>query len=151
MSQQPPILDSQPVTDAQKRLLTFFDDVERQQVDFLQEAGKRIIEVTTGLLGVLYAVTAFGDKFPPPYLKDNPLAKGAAILALVLYLLAMALALRAVQPRDYQRYRNNLSKMQEVFDQIVQSKARALQGAGICFLLGSVSLALLIISVILAA
>ena len=45
MSAQPTILDSKPPTDEQKRLLAVFDDMERKQVDFLQEAGKRIIEL----------------------------------------------------------------------------------------------------------
>ncbi|PDV96796.1 hypothetical protein A9Q02_06125 [Candidatus Chloroploca asiatica] len=58
----------------QQQLAAFFAEAERKQVDFLDEAGKRIIELTTLLLGVLFTVVAFGDTYPPPYLADNILA-----------------------------------------------------------------------------
>src|SRR5215213_9662084 len=101
---QPPIIDSTPPTEEQKRLVAFFAEAESKQVDFLDEAGKRIIELTTALLGVLFAVLAFGDTFPPPYLKDNPVSKFLSLSALAMYVIAMLMALRTVQPRDYKLY-----------------------------------------------
>lgn len=148
---QPPIIDSTPPTEEQKRLVAFFAEAESKQVDFLDEAGKRIIELTTALLGVLFAVLAFGDKFPPPYLKDNPVGKFLSLSALAMYVIAMLMALRTVQPRDYKLYRHNLAQMRKELDRLVANKQRSLWWAGVLFWLGSAILALLIGSIIINA
>ena len=151
MSAHPPIQAGKPPTDEQKRLVAVFDEMERQQVEFLQEAGKRIIELVTALLGLLFAVMAFGGTFPPAYLQGNDLGKAVAVVTLVFYLAAMGFALRTVQPRKYQLYRHNLTEMRTEFDKIVAEKALSVQFAGACFGLGSVLLAGLIITIIFAA
>ena len=151
MSEGLPILEGVPLTDEQKRLVDLFDEMEKKQVDFLDQASKRIIELSTGLLGVLFAVTAFGDKFPPSYLQGNVPAKVLAIATLSLYLSALLMGVWAVQPRDYKRYRHNLTEMKNVLDEIINFKARWLKVASILFVLGSVTLALLIGAIILAA
>ena len=151
MKKQLPILEGAPPTDEQKRLLALFDEMEKKQVDFLDQAGKRIVELTTGLLGVLFAVAAFGDKFPPPYLQGNDVAKGLTLATLAFYLGAMIMGVRAIRPRDYKRYRHNLTEMRNVLDDIIGYKSRWLKVAGVLFVLGSLTLALLIASIVLAA
>lgn len=151
MSQQPSILESEPVTGEQERLLALFDEMEKQQVDFLDQAGKRIVELGTVLLGVLFAVAAFGDKFPPPYLQGNTIAKVLTLATLALYLIAIVVAMRGLRPREYKRYRHNLTEMRNVLDEIISYKSRWLKAAGILFLCGTVSLSLLIGYIILTA
>ncbi len=146
MSKEP--IKLEPVDDSDKRLVALFDDLEAEQLDFLDAAAKRLIELTTGLLGVLFAITTFGDKFPPPYLKDNDVAKGLAVITLVLYVVAMLMGMLAIQPRKYARYPHNLGKMREVFDDIRNDKVRWLWWGGIAFWLGSLMLAVLAIRVI---
>jgi hypothetical protein len=109
MNAGPPILDGQPPSDEQERLLALFDALERGQLEFLDQSGKRVVELSAGLLGVLFGVTAFGDKFPPPYLQDNGVIQGLVVAVLVSYLGAMLAALWALRPRRYPRYRHNLS------------------------------------------
>ncbi len=151
MNEGPPILQGPPPSDEQKRLLDLFNELEKGQLDLLDQAGKRIVELCTGLMGVLFAVTAFGDKFPPPYLKDDDTAQWLVVLALALYLGAMFAGLWTVQPRRYERHRHNLSEMKKVLEQIIRSKSRALRAAGVLFWLASLMLALLIASVVLGA
>jgi hypothetical protein len=151
MNEGAPILEGQPLSDEHKRLVALFDELEKKQLEFLDQAGKRVIELSTGLLGVLFAVTAFGDKFPPPYLEDNNAAQGLAVATLALYLGAMFMGVWTVQPRKYKRYLDNLSEMKKVLEQIIAHKSRSLQVAGALFWLGSLTLALLIASIILAA
>lgn len=148
---EPPIIDGIPPNEAQKRLATFFAESESKQVEFLDGAAKRIIELTTALLGVLFAVIAFGDKFPPPYLQGNPLAKFLGVVTLTSYVMSMLLAFRAVQPRDYKLYRSNLDGMRDELDKILRDKKQPLWLAGLLFWIGSVLLALLIGSIIFAA
>ncbi|MBK9944251.1 MAG: hypothetical protein IPP13_21845 [Kouleothrix sp.] len=148
---QPPIQEGRPLSEEQKRLIAFFADAESKQVDFLDEAGKRIIELTTALLGVLFAIVAFGDKFPPPYLSNNPVAKFLSLTALACYIMAMLLALRTVQPRNYQLFRHNLDRMRQELDRLVANKQRSLWWAGALFWIGSAVLALQIAAIILSA
>lgn len=151
MSEQPPVLASAPPTDEQKRLVALFDEMEKQQIDFLDQAGKRLVELTTALLGVLFAVAAFGDKFPPPYLQGNAVARGLTVAALAFYVGAMVMGVRAIRPRDYQRYRHNLTEMRNVLDDIIGYKSRWLKVAGTLFVLGSLALALLVASLVFTA
>jgi hypothetical protein len=70
------------------------------------------------------------------------------IVMLVLYLLAMAPAILAIQPRldDIPLY--NVTRMSEELKNITLYKVRPLRVAGVLFALGSMALAMLIISMI---
>lgn len=151
MSEQPPFVEGQTPSDEQERLIAIFDDMERNQIKFLDEASKRIIELCTGLLAVLFAVVAFGDKFPPPYLKANVTTKAVGLLTLALYVLAMLLGLVAVLPREYKRYEQNITGMRSELQRLIHYKMRWLRGAGLLFVLGCVSLALLVALIVLSA
>ncbi|SRR5579884_699518 len=143
-----PVLPSEMMTDEDRRLVAVFDDIESKQLELIDEAGKKLIEHVTALLAVLFAVTAFSNNFPPAYLKGNLAAKILVVLTLVLYLLAMGLSVLATQPRHYNRYRYNLSRMREELNRITSYKVRRLRGAKLLFLTGSVVLAALIVSVL---
>jgi hypothetical protein len=150
-SPAPPILEGLPLSAEQQRLAAFFADAESKQIEFLDEAGKRIIELTTLLLGVFFTVIAFGDTYPPPYITGHPVAKLISLVVLGCYVVAMLLGLRTVHPRDYKLYRHNLGGMRDELDRILANKRRSLFWAGITFWAGSGFLALLIGVIILAA
>lgn len=146
-----PIYDGKPLTDEQKRLNTLFDEMKKEQLTFLDEAGKRIIELSTGLLGVLFAVTAFGKDFPPPYLKGNPTAQRLAIGVLVVLVVALLAGVLTVQPRNYDYYEHNLTEMRSQLQKIVDHKSRWMKVATWTFFIGAVLLALLIGNLIRSA
>lgn len=139
-----PILEGRPPNAAELRLLGLFDEIEKQQVDFLDQAGKRIIELVTLLQGVFLAVIALGKDFPPPYLQGQPVLASLAVLALVLYLGALLLALYAIHPRPYRRYDYNLTALTEQLDAMVVFKARWVKRAGMVFAIASMDLAMVI-------
>jgi hypothetical protein len=96
----------------------------------------------------LFGVTAFGSSFPPAYLKSNPSIKYLIIIILLCYLVAMALAILAIQPRSYTWHRYQAKKMAETLKGIVAYKKRLVQWAGILFALGTVLLSVLIVFLI---
>ena len=156
MSDQPespniPISKGKELTDEQKRLNALFDEMKKGQLDFIDQAGKRIIELSTGLLGVLFAVTAFGKDFPPPYLKDNPTAQSLALGVLALLILALLCGVLTVQPRSYDFYEANLTAMRQELNKIVAYKSRWMKLSNWLFFAGTALLALLIGSLILSA
>lgn len=151
MTEPPPIYEGEPPSDEAKRLAAMFDELEKKQLEFLDEAAKRIVELCTGLLGVLFAVTAFGDKFPPPYLGASPIVQVLAVLVLALYFVALLAAVVALQPREYRRYQHNVTEMRRELDKIIRHKSGLLKVSGTLFVGASLALAVLIAALIFAA
>lgn len=143
------IQDTQELSEEGKQLVQIFTDIKSKQLDFLDESGKSMIERIATFLAILFAITAFSNNFPPPYLKGNLPAKIMAIITLILYLLAMAIALLAIQPQMYNIPRYNVTEMGKKLQNITIYKMRRLKLAGILFALGSIALAILIIVIIL--
>ncbi|WP_201394685.1 hypothetical protein [Ktedonobacter sp. SOSP1-52] len=142
------IQDAQELSEEGKQLVQIFTDMKSKQLEFLDESGKSMIERIATFLTILFAVTAFSNNFPPPYLKGNAPAKIMVILTLILYLLAMAAALLAIQPRMYDIPRYNVTEMGKQLQHITTYKMRCLRLAGVLFALGSIALALLIVVII---
>lgn len=149
MNDETPVYDARPPDEEEKQLAAIFAELEKKQLDFLDEAGKRIVELSTALLGVFFAVVAFGEDFPPPYLQGNGLATWLTILILVFYVAAVIVAVHAIRPRPYKRYRHNLSAMRNELDRLIAAKARGVQQAGVLFVLGTLVLAVLVIALLL--
>lgn len=147
--QQIPIYDSQEPSEEGKQLVTLFNEMESKQLDFLDESGKSIIERIATFLAVLFGVTAFGSNFPPAYLKGNLPAKVLVIITLILYLAAMGAGIWAIQPRYYRHYTYNVSRLGKELEKITKHKMFWLRVAGILFGIGTVTLAVLIVSIIL--
>lgn len=149
MSSQPPILDGKPLSEEQIRLNALFDEMKKNQLTFLDEAGKRVVELSTGLLGVFFVVSAFGKDFPPPYLKANPNSQWLAIAVLAIFILALLFGVLTVQPRNYGYYEYNLTQMRKELDKIVGYKSFCMQVATWAFFGGTLLLAVLIGTLIL--
>lgn len=145
------IQDSHELSEESKQIVQIFSDMRSKQLDFLDESGKSLIERTATFLAILFAVTAFSNNFPPAYLKGNLPTKIIVVITLVLYLSAMGAAILAIQPRLYDVARYNITRMSEDLQTITRYKMRYLRIAGILFALGSVALAILIISIIWTA
>ncbi len=142
-----PVQDTQEPSEEGKRLVALFTDMENKQLDFLDESGKIIIERIATLLAVLFAVTAFGSTFPPPYLKVM-YSEVAGITTLLLYLLALGAGLWGIQPRNYRRYTYNVSLLGEELEKMTRHKMLWIRIAAVLFALGTVTLAALIIAII---
>ncbi len=143
-TQKTPILGGKLLTDEQKRLKALFDEMKKGQLTFLDESGKRIIEMSTGLLGVLFTVIALGKDFPPIYLKDHPVVQGLGIGILGSLILALLAGLLTVQPHKYDFYEYNLTKMREELEKIISYKSGWMKTASWAFFIGTFLLATLI-------
>jgi hypothetical protein len=146
--QQIPIHDSQEPSEEGKQLVAIFNEMESKQLDFLDQSGKSIIERIATFLAVLFGVTAFGSNFPPAYLKGNLQAKVLVIITLILYLAAMGAGIWAIQPHNYRHYTYNVSRLGKELEKITKHKMFWIRVASILFALGSISLAVLIVSII---
>lgn len=136
-----------PVSAEQQAVRVFFRQLQTGQLDFLDQAGKRIIELSSALLAVLFGVLAFGDKFPPAYLSgpvaDIPNGDALKMLlvgALILYMAAICLAAWAIHPRPYDYYPTNLTAAREELARMVRFKAGWVKAGGGAFILASLLL-----------
>jgi hypothetical protein len=150
MSELPPIpiVDGGELSEAEERLIALFDKLEADQLEFLDAAAKRVIELSTAMLAVLFGVTAFGKDFPPPYLAGNTPAKWLALVTLALYLLALLAGVLAVQPRTYARSHAGVDRLRKELARIVAYKRWWFRASTWLLFGGSLALAALIALVI---
>lgn len=151
MNDTVPIYEGKPLSDHDEKLDTLFSELEKGQLEFLDQAGKRIIELVTALLGVLFAIIAFGKDFPPAYLAGNNVAKGLMLGAVFAYFLALLFALLMVQPRRYRYYPNNITRTEDELGKMMSFKVTGLRIAGGLFFIATFLLVLLIALIIVTA
>jgi len=143
-----PIVDGKPLDEDDKRLVALFDKLEEGQLDFLDQAGKRVIELSTGMLAVLFGVTAFGNDFPPPYLVGNSPAKWLVLTTLACYIVALLAGVIAVQPKRYTRSHHGLTRLRHELEKMLDYKTRWFRIGVSVFFAGSLALTTLIVMII---
>lgn len=142
------VQDSQKPSAESQQLIDLFTEMEQKQIDFLNESGKSLIERISTFLAILLGLSVLGNTFSPTYLKGDVLARILVIFILVCYFLAMLAAMWAIQPRFYRRYLHNISCLGRERDKITRHKMRWLRIAGVLFLVGSLALVFLIITIV---
>lgn len=135
-----------PLEADDEALIVLFQELEKESLDTLDAAGRQVITLTTTLLGLFFGVLALSDA--PPYLArwDVQIPGALAILA---YFTGLVAALIAVQPFRYTFSRHSLSEMRDTLEEMLSSKSNALRVAHIAFGIGTLSLVLLLLNVLL--
>lgn len=146
-----PIKRVEKASEESKQLAATLHEIKSKQLQFLDDAGKSVIERVATFLTVLFAITAFGNTFPPPYLKGNDSAKALVVITLILFLLSLGSGMLVVQPRPYKYKEDDVEEMKTALQEITKYKAFWLRCAGLLFAAGAVALAALIISIIIHA
>lgn len=137
-----------PENDAARALRERFDELERHNLDRLEEGAKTIMQLVTGLYGVLFAVLALSDQ--PAYLKQ-PTVQGFGIAGVALFFIALLAALVVVYPWRTSYQEDNLSSMQRAHNGMRLRKVWGLRVALWAFVLGLGCLASIIMTVLWAA
>lgn len=138
-----------PLSAQHERLIKIFDDLEAKQLDFLDQAAKRVVELVSVLFGTLTAVFSLGGKFPPANLVDIT-NKTLGALALGVFVVAMLVSAFAMMPRTYKRYESNMTLLREELDKIISFKLWMVRLGGGLFITGTILLAGLLFSIIFA-
>ena len=141
------VRDPEP-SEESKSIVALFSDMRGKQLDFLDATGKSLIERIATFLTVLFAVTALSGTFPPAYLKGNTTAKVCIVITLVLFMLSLLAAIRAIRPFAYNYNSQNITSMRDALQKMTQRKSFWLRWANWLFVGGSIALSLLIIVVV---
>ncbi len=137
-----------------KRLAGIFSDIESKQPEFLDSSAQTMIQQVATIFTVFFGITAFGNTFPPPYLRGNLTSKYLVIATLVLYFATLGASLRALRPHRYTiRYYQATGQfdgksMEATFDGIIKHKMFWVHWARVLFAMGSLALIALVVSII---
>ncbi len=127
-----------PERDEDRELREWFDDQSRRNLDRLEEGAKTIIQLVTGLYGVLFAVLALSDQ--PAYLQSLAV-QILGTISMAAFFVALVSAVLVVSPRRIVYQPDNLSAMQRLYQHMLARKSLLLRVALWLFLAGAASLA----------
>jgi hypothetical protein len=122
------------------------EKLEQNKLENLEAGSKTLIQLVTGLYGLLFAVLAFGENLPV-YLQSQ-VVQCVGTVSLMALLLSLVASLVAVFPWPYTYRDGYLSDMERVFKRMEKVKSVSLSAALICFLIGIIALAILVLSVV---
>lgn len=134
-----------PETKEDRALREWFDDQQRRSLDRLEAAAKTIIQLVTGIYGVLFGVLAFSDA--PGYLQ-RPVVRVFGTLSTLALFGALVWAYLVIQPREVAWQEDNLSEMGRVYRAVEARKGWRLNTAFVCFLAGLGALGVVILAVL---
>lgn len=134
-----------PESPEDRTLRKWFTNQERRNFASLEEGAKTIVQLVTGLYGLLFAVLAISNQ--PAYL-GRFAVKWFGTLGMLAFFVALLSALVTLFPWPAQFQEDNLSEMERINQQILNRKLWGLGTALGAFLIGICLLAAMIIVVL---
>ncbi len=122
-----------PETSEERELREWFAAQERGNVDRLETGAQTIIQLVSGLYGVLFAVLALNDQ--PAYLQ-NSVVRWVGSIGVCVFFASLIAAMLVLVPRRMTYQHDNVTDMARVYRQLQGRKATLLRVAQITFLLG---------------
>jgi len=134
-----------PETDAERELREWFERQERGNIERLEAGAQTLIQLVTGLYGVLFAVLALSSQ--PAYLQP-PVVQWAGTLSMGAFFASLLAAMLVVLPRRTSYQQDNLTEMQQAYQRLLRRKASLLRMAHLVFLLGTAGLVAVILAIL---
>jgi hypothetical protein len=128
-----------------RRLREWFAKQEERNLDKLENGAKTIVQLVTGLYGLLFAVLAISDQ--PSYL-GRPAVRWLGTMGMLAFFIALLAALVTLFPWCSTFQENNLSEMERVSQRVLNRKLWGLGTSLAAFLAGVCLLAVMIIAVL---
>lgn len=134
-----------PETPDDRELREWFESQERGNIERLEAGAQTLIQLITGLYGVLFAVLALSDR--PAYLQ-NPIVLWAGTVGVCAFFGSLLAAMLVALPRRVSYQKDNLTEMQRVYGRLQGRKAALLRTAQIVFLIGTACLVAVILAIL---
>ncbi|NCC32266.1 MAG: hypothetical protein EOM24_09610 [Chloroflexia bacterium] len=134
-----------PETTDERELREWLEKQKRGNIERLETSAQTIIQLVTGLYGVLFAVLALSDQ--PAYL-EQPVVQWAGTVGVTAFFATLVMALFVLLPRRVSYETDNLSEMQAVYQGLLGRKAVLLQLAQGFFLIGMAALVVVILAIL---
>jgi len=134
-----------PESPDDRALREWFSEQEKRNLDRLEDGAKTIVQLVTGLYGVLFAVLAISNQ--PVYLR-RPAVQWLGTLGMLAFFVALLSALVTLFPWRATFQKDNLSEMGQVNEQVLRRKLLGLGTALGAFLVGVCLLAVMLVSIL---
>lgn len=134
-----------PETDAERELREWFERQERGNIERLEAGAQTMIQLVTGLYGVLFAVLALSSQ--PAYLQ-RPVVQWVGTGGMFAFFASLLAAMLVVLPRRTSYQQDNLTEMQQAYQHLLRRKAGLLRIAHLVFLLGTACLVAVILAIL---
>lgn len=137
-------LQAQPLSPEEEQLAEWITEQHLKSPDHLEAMARHIISLVTGLIGLLLGILSLNKEPLPAYMHMSGI-RPLAVLSLVLLLLALLCSLFVIRPRRWDVSSHRLDAQRAFLETLVQYKSRWLNAALICFFLGVLGLASILI------
>lgn len=134
-----------PETPEEREVREWFEAQRRTNLDRLEAGAQTLIQLITGVYGVLFAVLALSDQ--PAYLQ-RPVVLWAGSAGVCVFFAALLAAIMVTLPRRVRYQEDNLTDMQRAYRRLVARKATLLRIAHIIFLIGVACLVTVILAIL---
>lgn len=134
-----------PETPEEREVREWFEAQRRTNLDRLEAGAQTLIQLITGVYGVLFAVLALSDQ--PAYLQ-RPVVLWTGSAGVCVFFAALLAAMMVTLPRRVRYQEDNLTDMQRAYRRLVARKATLLRLAHILFLIGAACLVTVILAIL---
>lgn len=134
-----------PETQEEREVREWFEAQRRTNLDRLEAGAQTLIQLITGVYGVLFAVLALSDQ--PAYLQ-RPVVLWVGSVGVCAFFAALLAAIMVTLPRRVRYQEDNLTDMQRAYRRLVARKATLLRIAHIVFLIGVACLVAVILAIL---
>lgn len=135
-------------TPREAKTRAWFEEQETKAPDNLDGAATHLITLVTGQLTVLFGILALAGDPRPAYL-DNSYVKVIGLITIVALWFALLLAVRVIMPSRWLVNRHQPTEQIEILGKILQRKEQHLSASLATFTIGSTTLAILILYILL--
>jgi len=125
-------LGTAALTPAEEQLNQWFAEQRLASVTNLEQAACQLITLCTTLISLLLGVLALSKETLPSYL-DWMGARLFGIVGIILFFIALMVALDVIRPRDWSVDRKSPDEQRERFDELLNAKSFRLQVAMVLF------------------
>ena len=134
-----------PETQDDLDLREWFESQKRGNIERLEAGAQIIIQLVTGLYGLLFAVLALSDQ--PAYLQE-PIIQWAGTISVCTFFGSLLAAMLVAIPHRKVHQKDNLTEMRQLYLRLQGRKAILLRTAQIVFLIGTACLVTVILAIL---
>jgi hypothetical protein len=146
----PKTLSVREETAEERNIREWFSAQSLESPKNVEEAGRLLIGLVTGLLSLIFGVLTVSAEHLPSYLA-SPIVKTCSVAAVILWLLCLLTALFVVLPRRWQVNSNQPLSESETFARMVRYKSSWLTISAIAFGLAVVCMSIVLVIALLAS
>ena len=141
-------VQSRRATPEEKALVAWMAEQEKKSIDNIEAMAREIIQLVGAFYGIVFGILALGSNRLEASLAEGAVV-GLGIATIFAFLIALIAALVAIAPLRYRYQSANLAQKKALYAKLLTRKSQSLLVAVICFGIGIIAFAALIVVMLL--